>query len=389
MNRYDRTVSPLFDSLFRFFNSITNNLIHRIQKRTGNKQWDVAWTNYFRQFLGIIQIIKVDSLTGQDATDASVTNTNASSRYKDPLLAKLWPNRTLTTNEERIRTLAIALQNADRVLNGKRSRKNEQSEKPRIFGSPIMAAELRPRSDDGPRDSPRRNVRLRSRPTGRFSTPASVLLPPYKSYTPDFDFNSEKSAQPLTSTVKNNVVSTEPPTSRTAPSSETYEPPPTQPSRDETKNPIQQRGPNENNVKRYFPQNSKHQYENRHEFPSTPTQQAETTFPPYWGTTTSEPLQIKLNTNATVTESARERGPAKYNQNTKDNEISKKTDVFSPEESGYHWGRRPVQTVNHYKFVGGYNYYVITMFFFSALWLRILFVVLILVCCRDRMSTDN
>ncbi|XP_012265140.2 uncharacterized protein LOC105691316 [Athalia rosae] len=303
-------------------------------------------------FLGFIQILRVESLTRQDTSTeiAPLTNTKASSRYRDPLLAKIWPNRTSITNEERIKALAIALQNADKVLNGKRTRKNEHSEKSaRVYSSTISQSEaLHARSDEGPIDSPRRNVRLRSRTAGRYSTPSAVLLPPYKSYTPEFNFENEKNVQSLPPAAKDKLVTTELPADNATFNRTTS----SYPLKDEPKNfPTDERGPNENNIPRYFSQqNDKSSFGERGEYPPTLPQKIETTFPPYWSTTTSEPLKIRLNANATES-NYRGRGSAKYNQNANDIELSKKKDLFSSEESGYYWGRRPAQNVNHYKFV--------------------------------------
>ncbi|XP_046742199.1 uncharacterized protein LOC124408929 [Diprion similis] len=304
-------------------------------------------------FLGITQFLTVESLARQGTTvTAKVTNNKTSSRYRDPLLAKILPNRTLASNEERIKSLAIALQNADKVLNGKRSRKNEQSEKPRTFGSPIMAAELRPRSDNGPSDFPRRNVRLPSRPSGRYSTPSSVLLPPYKSYTPEFDFDNDKPAQLPSPTKKNDVATTELPDNTSFGRSKSHESISSYSLRDGMKNSSARHGSDENDIGRFFvPQKRKETFGNRQEYPSDSSRKTDTKFPPYWGSTASEPLKIRLNPNATVEFASKTRGSDGYNQKVNENEISKKKDILASEESGYHWGRRPVQTVNHYKFV--------------------------------------
>lgn len=298
----------------------------------------------------------MEAAARQEITEATpVTNVKSSSRYRDPLHAKILPNRTMPTNEDRIKALAIALQNADKVLNSKRTRKNELSEKPRMFGSPIMAAELRPRTDDGPAEPPRRNVRLRSRPTGRYSTPSSVLLPPYKSYTPEFNFDNEKSVQPSSSktSTKENGAKDFSDTS-TSGRAKIYELTSAYPPRDVSRNFSSQHRPEEDNDRRYFiPQSNKQSSGDRREYSSSFSKKTDTTFPPYWDTTTttSEPLKIRLNANATV-KSAEERGPNNYNHDADDNEVSKKKDLLTSEESGYHWGRRPVQSVNHYKFVG-------------------------------------
>ncbi|XP_015610074.1 uncharacterized protein LOC107274951 [Cephus cinctus] len=291
-------------------------------------------------FLGFINVLYTENVVENITTEFSTfTNTKASSRYRDPSLSRMWPNRTSTSqakNEERIKALALALRDADRVLNSKRSRKNEQSKKPRIFASPATAPEVRSStSERTATEAPRGKQRLKSRikSNGRYAVPSPILQPPYKSYSPEYDFEIDKpefreATSTTTTDLPNNAtigrikicdLTTAIPTSRVN---------------------INSSG-NKNIFENFSNSNL--------DYTSSNDKQENYNSYNYEDLSSLEPLRIKLNTTGGT---GRSRGSVKYQQNLDSNEISKRKDSISSAESGYNLKGRFSQQSNHFKLNG-------------------------------------
>ncbi|XP_023289341.1 uncharacterized protein LOC111674178 [Orussus abietinus] len=315
-------------------------------------------------FTGLVHGMYTDGVEQTTMGPGRISATKASSRYRDPLLSTTWSNRTSPSNSVRGRSFSVARQSPERPQTTRRSRKKEETEEPRMFSTLIQPPDRRP-SDEKPPEFQRRNVRLRTKiPGGRYTAPSPILLPPYKSYSPEYNFDEEKNGDPtaldadlqvttlppnttprririyeITTAKPLNVTDSAPNKDQNPPEDpETNQPKSTPGSLDVVERPVTPEASDAINGPEDYSSGT------------TSTHQRNVYSSYDDGSVTVKALRVRLN-GGSVDESSWE--SARYRQDTEDEEPPRRPEVTSlPTKKNVHWRKRPTELPNHFKVLG-------------------------------------